>query len=86
MELGIETRGTKNYCKTCGHELNMDVQNQIYNFCPFCSAPLNLIAFNFVKEKEKSIKFQAVEEIIHMTKRKEMLEILKEYLDRISIE
>ena len=67
MELGIETKNNQNFCKACGHELNMDVQNQIYNFCPFCSAPLNLVAFNFVKEKEKSIKFQAVEEIIHFT-------------------
>ncbi len=86
MELGIETKNNQNFCKACGHELNMDVQNQIYNFCPFCSAPLNLVAFNFVKEKEKSIKFQAVEEIIHLTKQKEMLEVLKTYLDKISNE
>lgn len=86
MKFSVETVEKKNFCKSCGKELKIEVPNQIFNFCPFCSAPLNLVAYNFVKEKDKKIKLQASKEILEFFKSKESAQAVKQYLEKISKE
>lgn len=86
MKFGVETVDKKSFCKSCGKELKIEVPNQIFNFCPFCSAPLNPVAYNFVKEKDKKIKLQSSKEILESFKSQEAAQAVKQYLEKISKE
>ena len=86
MEFGVKTEGKKCFCKSCGKELKIEIPNQMFNFCPFCSAPLNLVAYNFVKEKDLKIKLQTAKEILLLTQNKETALIIEKYIKKISKE
>ena len=85
MNFGIKTENNKCFCKECKKELKIEVPD-VFNFCPFCSAPLNLVAYNVTKEKEKSLKLNVVSEIIKNSKSKETFLEIKNYLNKISEE
>ena len=86
MEFGVKSEGKQSFCKTCGKELKIEVPNQIFNFCPFCSAPLNLVAYNFLKEKDMSKKLEASKEILLLLKSNEAALAVKAYMEKISKE
>lgn len=86
MNFGIETKNKQCFCKNCGKELKIEVPNQIFNFCPFCSSPLNLVAYNLKIEQEKNIKYDVVKDLVKFSKNKSTLIDLKAYLEKISEE
>jgi len=61
--MGIKTEGNKVFCKECSKELKMKASQVIFNFCPFCGSPLNLLSYNLNKEKEKIIKLKTIREV-----------------------
>lgn len=63
MKMGVKTKNGKVFCKNCAKELKMTVPDNIFNFCPHCANPLNLVSYNLSKEKEKIIKLQTINEI-----------------------
>lgn len=85
MNFGIKLENNKKFCSECGKELKFEVP-EIFNFCPFCSAPLNLVAYNVLKEKEKSLKLAVVSEIVKNSNSKETFLELRNYLNKISKE
>ena len=85
MNFGIKQENSKCFCKECGKELKFEIP-EIFNFCPFCSAPLNLVAYNVSKEKEKSLKLNVVSEIVKMSNSKQTFLDVKNYLTKISNE
>lgn len=86
MEFGIKTENKKTFCKTCGKELKIEVPNNIYNFCPFCSAPLNLVSYNFVKEREKNQKLKTILELLKDVNNPSVSMEIEKYLNKISKE
>jgi predicted amidophosphoribosyltransferase len=84
MEFGVKTNDTKSYCKNCNKELNMIIPDQIFNFCSHCGAPLNLVSFNLIKEKEKIIKLKIINEMQKIITNKNDLEKLLILMEKIS--
>lgn len=84
MAFGVKSESKKTFCKKCNKELHMIIPDRIFNFCPFCGSPLNLVSFNLFKEKEKLIKLRTIKEIQSITEDKKDLENLLIYIDEIS--
>ena len=83
MDFGIKNENNKNFCKSCGKELKIEVPNNIYNFCPFCCAPLNLVAFNYLKEKNKNQKIALLNELLNSTKNYTIAQEIKVFLNKL---
>ncbi|MDD4111024.1 MAG: hypothetical protein PHS54_05720 [Clostridia bacterium] len=84
MNFGIKKENKKTFCKRCGRELNIVIPDQVYNFCPYCSSPLNLVAYNLVKEKERIIKLRTINEVQKVITDKEDLRKLIILIEEIS--
>lgn len=84
MEFGVKTENKKSFCKNCNKELNISIPDHIFNFCPYCGSPLNLISFNLNKEKEKIIKLNTINEMQKVISNKNDLENLLVLVDKIS--
>lgn len=61
-KIGTITKDNKTICKVCLKELKTTIPD-IFNYCPYCSSPLNLVSYNLSKEKEKIIKLQTINQI-----------------------
>ena len=86
MNYGIKEENKKTYCKNCNRELNIKIPDEIFNFCPFCNFPLNIVAYNIVKEKERQIKLEVINDLANEFKSVDSLNVLKSYLNKINIE
>lgn len=63
-------------CESCN--------NEAYgNFCAVCGNPISVEANVFVKQREKSIKLELVNNIISLVNDVETLQTLKEYVNNL---
>lgn len=83
MNFGIDKKDKKTFCKQCKNELKMIIP-EIFNFCPYCSAPLTLLSYNLVKEKEKIIKLNTVNQIKNIISDEEDLKKLLLLVNKLS--
>lgn len=82
--MGVRTDKGKTFCKKCSQELKMVVPDNIFNFCPHCGSPLNLLAFNLYNEREKILKLQTVNQVKNLVTDKSDLKNLLILIDKIS--
>ena len=82
MIYGVIEENNKFRCKKCNEELNIN-PDKIFNYCPFCSSPLNETAKDLILEKQKSIMYKTAIDISQLVNEEISLERIKKYIEKI---